>query len=101
MNVQTFQLTCLNCKQTDTVGIDNNNHVVFEYGKGVNTNITSARWRKDESWGFECACGNYDLLCEEEKPEFEKLVSGAPLRLAQIAEMLKVKNVKRFELRSV
>lgn len=97
MNTQKFTVTCLNCKQSDTVDIDNANHRVFEYGKGVNTNITSARWRKDNSWGFECICGNYDLLAEEEKADFEKLVNGSPLRLAQIAEILK-EHTKRFNL---
>jgi len=94
--MRTYKVTCLNCENTDTVGVDDNNHIVFQYGKGVNTNFTAARWRPDNSWGWECVCGNYDLLAEEEKPKFKELVSGAPMRLEQIASMLKVKNRKAF-----
>lgn len=83
----TYKVVCLNCKQSDTVAIDDRNHIAFQYGKGVNTNITAARWRPDLKWGFECICGNYDLLAQNE--DVDKYVNAPPLRLKQIIDLLK------------
>lgn len=83
----TYKVVCLNCKQSDTVAIDDRNHIAFQYGKGVNTNITAARWRPDLKWGFECMCGNYDLLAKEEDPK--ELVAAPEMRITEIINLLK------------
>ena len=93
-----YRVECLNCKEGDTLTIDDSEHIVLFWEKIMLTPIKSARWRKDMKWGFECKCGNYDLLCEEEKPDFDKYVAGSPDRLAEITRMLNQKGVQRFKL---
>jgi len=74
-------------------------NVLFE--GGPKSSLAAARWRVDRQWGFECMCGNYDLLAEQEKPDLDKLLSGSPSRIVQIAEMLKAKPQLRFKMESI
>lgn len=93
-----FKVTCLECGESDIVTIDEDGHQMLMQDKVMQTPIASARWRKDLEWGFECFCGNYDLLSNEEKGDWKKLISGSPLRIAQIVQILAQKPKKRFNM---
>ena|SRR3990167_11265491 len=98
MAFKRYKITCLSCKRSDTVLIEMSGKPNILYESGPQTNLTSARWRKDSQWGFECICGNYDLLAQEEKPDADKLISGSPTRILQIAKILKQKPRMRFKM---
>lgn len=96
-----FKVTCKECKRNDVVTIDEDRHTIMLFEKQIRTPLLSGRFRKDLNWGWECVCGNYSLLAEEEKADFNNLVSGSPQRIADIAQMLKKPVANRFSMESV
>lgn len=93
-----YKITCVKCKKQDHVLIKERSIL---YESGAQTNLTSSRFRPDKVWGFECICGNYDLLAHEESKDFDKLISGTPSRIAEIANILSKKPIKRFSMEAV
>lgn len=89
-----LKVTCKKCGESDVVTMDTRLNRPEAYDKMMNTNITSFRYRADEKYGWECICGNYDLLAKQEYGNFTNLVSGSPMRLSEIAQMLKEPKVK-------
>lgn len=94
--MQQYKVTCLNCKQSDILGIDDSVHQVLYFRKQMLTNFLAARWRADLQWGFECRCGNDNRLALTEKKDFKNLVQGDPLSVKRIAESLSIPDSKQF-----
>lgn len=94
--MERFKVTCLKCKQSDVLKIDNRNHFVGETDKKLNTNFLSFRWRPDNNWGFLCVCGNDNRLAAQEEDEFDNIVAGDPLTVEKIAQSLKIPDNKQF-----
>lgn len=86
--MQRYKVTCTSCGQNDVVTIDERQHLPKMYDKFARTPFTSFRYRPDEKYGWQCSCGNYDLLADQEKKHWKDLVTGDSLRLEQIAKML-------------
>lgn len=95
-----YKISCTKCKKIDHVLIDTDKNALY-FESGAKTNLTAARWRKDMTWGYECICGNYDLLAEVEKKDFDTLVSGSPSKIMDIAKILKSKPIVRFKMEAV
>lgn len=93
-----LKVTCLSCKKSDTITIDERSHTVWDYGKKLLTNFLSARWRSDLQWGFECVCGNDNRLAKAEKKDFDTLVQGDPMSIKRIADSLKIPDEKQFTM---
>lgn len=96
-----YQITCLKCKDSDILTIDENSHQVLLFGKQMNTSLLAARFRKDNQWGFECKCGNDNRLSLVEKDEFAQLVQGDALTVQRIADSLKIDDKLQFEMRAI
>ncbi len=64
------------------------------------SNIVSARQRLDNEWGFQCICGNNDLMTVQEKRTFENPAAPKPQEINDIVKNLKADKPK-FELRAV
>lgn len=93
-----YKVTCLKCKKSDVLAIEDKGHVVLGYAKQIATNFLAARWRKDLQWGFECSCGNDNRLSYTEKPDFNKLVQGDTLSIENIAKSLNIPDEKQFRM---
>lgn len=96
-----YKVTCLNCKRSDVLTIDESNHQVWDYAGKLMTNFLSARFRKDGQWGFECVCGNDNRLSSAEAKDFDTLVAGDPLSIKRIADSLKLDDSKQFVMGAV
>lgn len=93
-----FKVTCLKCKQSDVLNIDNRNHFVGETEKKLVTNFLSYRWRPDLKWGYLCTCGNDNRLAPQEENDFDKLVAGDPITVQKIADSLKIPDEEQFTM---
>lgn len=95
--MQKYEVRCLKCKQSDVLLIDDNNHAIVNYGKGINTNLLAGRWRKDMKWGWECICGNDNRISLVEKDYIVELVQkGTPKTIEDIKKSLKIDDKKQF-----
>lgn len=82
MNIQSYRVTCNKCKKSDDLAIDANNSI---YWKPTNY-IISGRYRLDMNWGWQCSCGNNDLVTKQEHKHIKNLQAPDP---ADIGEVLK------------
>lgn len=96
-----YIVTCFSCDEKDEVLIDEESHQIWDFGRKLETNILSMRWRSDLVWGIECRCGNDNRLAPSEEKEFKRLVSGDPMSVKRITESLKIPDKKQFSLRAL
>lgn len=99
MNLKRYQVTCLECNESDILEIDNDAHAVGNTDRKLLTNYLSYRWRPDIKWGFLCKCGNDNRLAPMEADDFDKLVDGDPVTVDRIAASLLIPDDKQFEMR--
>lgn len=59
---QSYKVICKQCGKSEIIPIDKDNNVYW----GRVKSIISARYRLDMQWGFQCLCGNNDLLTRQE-----------------------------------
>lgn len=96
-----YKVTCLECKESDVLSIDEVGHRVIDYDNKLTTTFRSFRWRPDLKWGFECMCGNENRLAPQEAGDFDKLVKGDELSVKKIAANLLIPDEKQFEMRAI
>jgi hypothetical protein len=99
--MKSYKVTCLQCKESDTVTIEESGHRVIDWAKQISTNFLAARWRKDLQWGFECKCGNDNRLAKGELSDFSNLVQGDDLSIKRIADTLAIPDKEQFTMRSI
>ena len=94
-----YQITCLNCDGARSVMIHSTpvGDRVDWKEDGGNHKIISARKRLDDQWGFECTCGNNDLMTAQEKRAFTNSAAPTPKELSDVANDLRIEPV-RFNL---
>lgn len=98
-NMKRYEVTCLKCKQSDTLLIEDADHAIINYGKGASTNLLSGRWRGDKSWGFECFCGNDNRVSKAEEQYLTELVTkGDKQSIDKIKASLKIDDKKQFSM---
>ncbi len=91
-----YEVTCLKCKKSSFVRIDDDHSIFFE--GGVNTNLLAGRWRKSMDFGWECTCGNDNRISKQEQNEMNELVKGTPQQVADIVKTLNVPDAKQFRM---
>lgn len=91
-----YEVTCLKCKQSDILLIDDNSHAIINYGKGASTNLLAGRWRKDERFGWECICGNDNRVSKQEEQFLSELVTQGSIE--DIKASLKIDDSKQFTM---
>lgn len=101
MNIKKYKVTCLECKGSDILTIDENSHVVTDYEGKFQTPFRSFRWRSDMKWGFHCGCGNDNRLAANEAESMDKLVMGDEQSIKKIAASLLKPDAKQFEMRAM
>lgn len=93
-----YKVTCLKCKQSDILTIDENRHVVMLTKRLMDTPLLSFRWRGDLKWGFLCKCENDSRLAREEADDYRSLVGGSPDGIKAVVDSLKIKDELKFSM---
>lgn len=96
MKVKEYKVTCLKCKGSNILPIDDGRHVMWKNAD----RIISARFRLDNQWGFQCVCGNNSLLTKQEDDYIENKQTPDPKQINDIIKNLIPDNRKLFEMRS-
>lgn len=76
-----YVITCKSCKKHDQISIDNNRNILWTNNKY----IVSGRYRLDSTWGFQCLCGNNNLLTKQEDKSITNKQSPDPVQVNRIA----------------
>lgn len=84
MQPKTYRVTCKKCKNSEELIIDTSNTI---YWKPVK-HIISGRFRLDMNWGWQCICGNDDLITQQEKREIRNLQSPNPSDITKVLKAL-------------
>ena len=93
-----YKITCLDCGESDIHTIDELNHRLITSEKKILTPLLTIRWRGDNSWGYQCICGNDNRLAASEMNEFEFLVAGDPISVKKIKDSVKRPDNKQFKM---
>lgn len=91
-----YKITCLKCKQSDDILINDSDHQIINFGRGAGTNFLAGRWRGDSSWGWECICGNDNRVSKSEEKFVNELVNGTEQQIKDIVKSLKIDDKKQF-----
>lgn len=98
MNVEAYTVTCKKCGLKDTISITSNKQVIYSDSPV----LLSSRYRPDQSWGFECRCGNDSRVLRQEKENIKHLVvNGGQRAIEAITNSLKIKDELKFSMRKV
>lgn len=84
-----YKITCKECKSSSTVQIENN-RILWP----KDTKIISGRLRLDGNWGWECICGQYDIITAQEKRQIKNLQAPSPQDISSVLKNLKPENPK-------
>jgi len=85
-----YKITCDECGGHSDISIRNmNNQVIW---REIGT-IISARLRLDGNWGFQCKCGNNDIMTEQEVRVIENIAQPKPQEIEDIKKNLEVQNM--------
>lgn len=96
--MQTYVVKCLKCKGERRIQVH-----LTAMGKRIDwiedkapnpATIVSGRERLDGQFGFQCMCGNNDLLTRQESATFANPAAPQPQELKHIVENLKVDKPK-------
>lgn len=97
-----YKITCKECRATREVGIIKGlvNDVIDWLDNNPDpqvVKIISGRKRLDNNFGWECICGNNDLLTQQEIDTIKNKSAPEPKEIAQIIKDLKPAK-SRFEM---
>ena len=96
MNVTRYNVVCSVCNGSSRVEIDSMDRIYwYDTDK-----VISARKRLDGQWGWQCACGNNDIMTEQEINFIENPTNPKPKEIQQVVDNLVIQEPK-FEMRSV
>lgn len=85
MQTKRYQIKCLDCGGTSIIEIWGQDIVHW-----INTDqVISARKRLDNQWGFQCFCGNNDIMTTQEKRTIDNPANPLPQEVQQIIENIK------------
>lgn len=92
-----YRVTCLNCKNSDSVGIDADDRLFWS----GNTSIISGRKRFDNQWGWQCICSNSSIVSDQEEVIITNKQNPAPEEVSQIVRNPKKDKKIKFEMERV
>lgn len=59
-----YEVVCLQCKNKDKITIFDDR--LIDWGASTSKFIVSGRKRLDQQYGWQCVCGNNDLMTQQE-----------------------------------
>ncbi len=94
-----YEVTCLKCKESDVLLIEDEQHAIVNFGKGAGTNLLAGRWRGSKDWGWECICGNDNRISKQESEYLDQLVTrGDAKTIDDIKKSLSIPDAKQFRM---
>lgn len=100
-----YNIKCINCGAERTVGI-----IEGHTGQQIDwldnnpspevVKIVSGRKRLDDNWGWQCICGNDDILTDQEKEISTDKQNPSPKDLATVIKNL-IEQKPKFEMELV
>lgn len=91
--MQGYKIICKQCGKSDNIKITQNNQIIW----GKPEHIISARFRLDNQWGWECLCGNYDILTQQEKRQITNKQEPTSQEISEILKNLQP-DTPKFEM---
>lgn len=96
---QLYNIICLNCKAVRRVGIVKNSAGNFIDWLDNNPDIQkvkiySGRKRLDSNWGWQCICGNDDIMTNQEIKFIENKQSPNPKDIKDVLDSLIIQEPK-------
>lgn len=98
-----YLITCTDCGDQRKIGLIPTavgDRIDWLEEEADGTKIISARQRIDGAFGFECLCGNNDLMTKQELTSITNKVTPDPMELEQIIKNL-VPQKPRFGMEAV
>lgn len=97
--MQRYKITCLDCGAERKVAIHKTpiGERIDWLDDSTDERIVSARPRLDSTWGFQCVCGNNDLMTAQEKQTIVNPANPRPQEINDIVKNLKQQK-PRFEM---
>lgn len=88
--MNTYKVICGVCKSESDIKIDDYDRIDW-----LKTNrVISGRKRLDGQWGWQCMCGNNDIMTEQEKKTIRNWAQPEPSELETIIKSLKMQKPK-------
>lgn len=88
-----MKVICSKCKGFSVVNIQNNQLAWVEIGT-----VISARFRFDHQWGFQCYCGQNNIMTKQEIEMIANPEQPTPRELEDITKHLVVKKDTKFRV---
>jgi len=97
--LKSYKVICQQCKAEREIRIfDSANQQTIDWLEdrpgALQSKIVSGRKRLDGNWGFQCLCGNNDILTKQEDKMITNPASPQPEELSTIVNNLKVQAPK-------
>lgn len=98
-SIKTYEVSCLECDAKRTVKLDENpfGTKIDWLEDGKPHQIVSFRQRLDNNYGWQCLCGNNDLLTDQEQDTFDNPVTPKAQEIDEIVKNLSIQE-PRFVL---
>lgn len=93
MESNKFKITCVECGANRMVGIikHQGRYIIDWFDNHPDPDlvkILSGRRRMDDNWGWQCICGNDDILTNQEKEHITNKQNPDPMEIAALAKSL-------------
>jgi hypothetical protein len=85
MDTVTYRVLCKNCKNHEDITIDQKNTIYWPTVKY----IISGRYRLDMQWGWQCICGNNDLVTTQERQTISNMQNPDSRDIAKVLKSIK------------
>ena len=82
-----LEVTCLQCKNSDKIVTYEDR--LIDWGASTCTYIVSGRKRLDGNWGWQCACGNNDIMTQQEIEHITNKQDPDPKEIQDILKDIK------------
>ncbi len=102
---QRYKVTCKKCKGNREIvitDVQGSERILWDDTvlDPKEAKILSGRRRLDGEWGWECVCGNYDLLTKQEIEDISNKQNPDPVQIADIIKNLRPQK-PRFTMETV
>jgi len=96
MNTTKYHVKCLVCQGKSAIEIDDLDRI---YWSDVDK-VISGRKRLDQQWGWQCRCGNDDIMTEQERQFITNPQTPSPSDIKRVVDDLIIQEPK-FSLETV
>ena len=94
-----YLITCKDCEARRQIGIvESDGRELIDWidnnANPTTAKIVSGRKRLDSKWGFQCVCGNDDIMTDQEKNILDNYQDPSPQSIVDVINNLKTQKMK-------